>query len=82
MFDDEKFRLLKENLRNEGVATNGAIRQYLLQYDKSLGMSKLEADRNLYGVPKSGSTMVSSKYQNLYATRGDKKNYQRKRIFL
>jgi len=53
-----------------------------LQYDKSLGMSKLEADRNLYGVPKSGSTMVSSKYQNLYATRGDKKNYQRKRIFL
>ena len=52
IFDNEKFRLLKENLRNKDVATNGAIKQYLLQYDKSLGISKLEADRKIYGIPK------------------------------
>ena len=80
VFDDEKFRLLKSNLRNKGVATNGAIIEHLLQYDKSLGMSKLEADRNTYGVPKTYSIMISSEYQNFNATRGDKNSYQRKRM--
>ena len=33
--DDVKFRALKEDLRNKGLATNVAIKQYLLEYDKA-----------------------------------------------
>ena len=82
MFDTEKFRLLKNNLRNKCAVTNRAMRQYLLQCDESLSISKLEADRSTCSVSKTGSTVTLSKHQNLNAIKGDKNSYGRKRMFL
>jgi len=54
--DNGKLRSLKETLRNDGMVTNIAIQQYLLQHHKSNDNDGCKQGPNKYGSDRSLSS--------------------------